>query len=125
MLILVLYVTPKCDGYLSKCDVQNFWFLQIPVFRGAEKPLVGESVQSEDNLAGTSWETPVDARQIEAEHAVSALIRFVNEYPGTLGCIGAFICMSCCFVFCLFGVFFLLHSWVFQHACLDTCCCVL
>ena len=52
------------------------------MFRGAEKPLVGDPVQQEENLPGSSWETPVDAHQIEAEHAVSALIRFVNEYPG-------------------------------------------
>ncbi|XP_076453012.1 uncharacterized protein LOC143288424 [Babylonia areolata] len=62
----------------------------IPVFRGAEKPLVGDSLHSDDNLPGAAWETPADARQIEAEHAVSALIRFVNEYPGqiTLICLG-------------------------------------
>ena len=59
------------------------------MFRGAEKPLVGEAAQAEENLAGASWETHADARQIEAEHAVSALIRFVNEYPG-----------SCCFALC-------------------------
>lgn len=62
----------------------------IPVFRGAEKPLVGDTLHSDENLAGAAWETPADARQIEAEHAVSALIRFVNEYPGqiTLICLG-------------------------------------
>ncbi|KAK7088469.1 hypothetical protein V1264_022387 [Littorina saxatilis] len=62
----------------------------IPVFRGAEKPLVGEAAQTDSNLPGAAWESPADARQIEAEHAVSALIRFVNEYPGqiTLVCLG-------------------------------------
>ncbi|KAL8562062.1 hypothetical protein ACOMHN_031833 [Nucella lapillus] len=62
----------------------------IPVFRGAEKPLVGDSLHTEDNQVGAAWETAADTRHIEAEHAVSALIRFVNEYPGqiTLVCLG-------------------------------------
>ncbi|XP_025091505.1 uncharacterized protein LOC112562441 isoform X2 [Pomacea canaliculata] len=62
----------------------------IPVFRGAEKPLVGEATQTTENLVGVAWDSSVDTRQIEPEHAVSALIRFVNDNPGqiTLVCLG-------------------------------------
>jgi inosine-uridine nucleoside N-ribohydrolase len=75
--------------------ILNF-LVQIPVFRGAEKPLVGDAVDLNENLPGTSWTSAVDARQIEAEHAVSALIRFVNEYPGWL------VCFFCFFFLCSF-----------------------
>nr|KAG5688616.1 hypothetical protein BaRGS_033432 [Batillaria attramentaria] len=53
----------------------------IPVFRGAEKPMVGQPTESEENLPGVAWDSSVDTRQIEPEHAVSALIRFVNDSP--------------------------------------------
>ncbi|KAK7469721.1 hypothetical protein BaRGS_00036252 [Batillaria attramentaria] len=61
----------------------------IPVFRGAEKPMVGQPTESEENLPGVAWDSSVDTRQIEPEHAVSALIRFVNDSPGqiTLVCL--------------------------------------
>ena len=43
---------------------------------------MGKRCSSDDNLPGFSWQSTVDTSQIKSEHAVSAMIRLVNENPG-------------------------------------------
>jgi purine nucleosidase len=65
----------------------------VPVYRGAERPLVNPAVPAEDfHGADGLGETnlPAPSGQAEPEHAALALIRMANEYPGryTLVAIG-------------------------------------
>jgi len=60
----------------------------VPVCRGADKALMGLQAR-EENLAGAAWSQKVEGH-IQAEHAVSSLIRCINDNPGeiTLVCLG-------------------------------------
>lgn len=53
----------------------------IPVYRGAECSLLGNTSQFE-NFSGEAWNTPVDCSAIQAEHAANAMIRIINNNPG-------------------------------------------
>ena len=67
--------------------------------------------RSLNNLPGHSWQSTVNAAQIKSEHAVSAMIRLVNEQPGRKGeeeicekdvyllcmCYDLFVCVVYCF----------------------------
>jgi purine nucleosidase len=60
----------------------------IPVYRGADRPLVvgifaADDVHGSDGL-GDWADRPKGNGQVEAEHAVSALIRLANQYPGEI-----------------------------------------
>jgi len=61
---------------------------QIPVYRGAERPLIApwgaeEAFHGEDGLGGIR-NRPAPRQGVESEHAIAALIRLVNQYPGEL-----------------------------------------
>ena len=66
----------------DQVHLPHLCLLQVKVFCGAERPLVGKMCQSHDNLPGVSWQSSVDTSQIKSEHAVSAMIRLVNGNPG-------------------------------------------
>ena len=55
--------------------------VQIPVYRGAECSLLGNTSQFE-NFSGEAWNTPVDTSVVQKEHAVDAIIRIINNNPG-------------------------------------------
>uniref|UniRef100_A0A2C9LIG1 3-beta hydroxysteroid dehydrogenase/isomerase domain-containing protein n=1 Tax=Biomphalaria glabrata TaxID=6526 RepID=A0A2C9LIG1_BIOGL len=52
----------------------------IPVYRGAECSLLGNTSQFE-NFSGEAWNTPVDSSVIQVEHAANAMIRIINSNP--------------------------------------------
>ncbi len=61
----------------------------VPVFQGADRPLVQEWHWETEEFHGKDglgdWkQRPPSQRQLEAEHGVLALIRLVNEAPGEL-----------------------------------------
>ncbi|KAG8586532.1 hypothetical protein GDO81_005407 [Engystomops pustulosus] len=61
--------------------------LQIPVFRGASRPLLGKSLHAScyhgvDGLGDVPDSTAPDLDLLQKEHAVLAMMRIVNEYPG-------------------------------------------
>ncbi len=61
---------------------------QVPVYRGAERPLVApwgaeEAFHGTDGL-GDIRSRPTATQELESEHAVLALIRLANEFPGEL-----------------------------------------
>lgn len=58
-------------------------YQQIPVYRGAECSLLGNTSQFE-NFSGEAWNTPVDSSVIQVEHAANAMIRIINSNPGNL-----------------------------------------
>ncbi|XP_059149062.1 nucleoside hydrolase-like [Physella acuta] len=53
----------------------------IPVYRGAECSLLGNTSQFE-NFSGEAWNTPVDSSVLQPEHAANAMIRIINSNPG-------------------------------------------
>ncbi|KAM4046738.1 inosine-uridine preferring nucleoside hydrolase-like [Anomaloglossus baeobatrachus] len=61
--------------------------LQIPVYRGATRPLLSKSVHASfyhgvDGLGDAPDSTPPDLDLLQKEHAVLAMIRIINDYPG-------------------------------------------
>ena len=70
------------------CTVLDIMKVDVPVYRGAERPLLHpwhpeEAYHGVDGLG--DWKhRPPTSRQAEAEHAVQALIRLANTYPGEL-----------------------------------------
>ncbi|XP_069828465.1 nucleoside hydrolase-like [Dendropsophus ebraccatus] len=61
--------------------------LQIPVYRGASRPLLGESLHAShyhgvDGLGDVPDSTSPDLDVLSKEHAVLAMLRLVNEYSG-------------------------------------------
>ncbi|ESO97842.1 hypothetical protein LOTGIDRAFT_208999 [Lottia gigantea] len=62
----------------------------IPVYRGAVKPLIPWKTEGathfhgNDGLGDAKWDTPDDISLIQSEHAVHALIRLVKEHPGEI-----------------------------------------
>ncbi|KAI8782544.1 pyrimidine-specific ribonucleoside hydrolase RihA isoform X2 [Biomphalaria glabrata] len=63
---------------LKACDRED-----IPVYRGAECSLLGNTSQFE-NFSGEAWNTPVDSSVIQVEHAANAMIRIINSNPGEI-----------------------------------------
>ncbi|KAH9525618.1 hypothetical protein Btru_001869 [Bulinus truncatus] len=63
---------------LKACDRED-----IPVYRGAECSLLGNTSQFE-NFSGEAWNTPVDSSVIQSEHAANAMIRIINNNPGEI-----------------------------------------
>ncbi|XP_005094986.1 uncharacterized protein C1683.06c [Aplysia californica] len=53
----------------------------IPVYRGAECSLLGNTSQFE-NFSGEAWNTPVDSSLVQPEHAANAMIRIITNNPG-------------------------------------------
>ncbi|BFZ04355.1 hypothetical protein BsWGS_07394 [Bradybaena similaris] len=53
----------------------------IPVYRGAECSLLGNTSQFE-NFSGEAWNIPVDSSVIQPEHAANAMIRIITNNPG-------------------------------------------
>ena len=65
--------------------------LQIPVFKGAASPLIGQNTTDEghyhhgdDGMGGVPDPDPPSIDLIQSEHAVNALIRLANERPGEI-----------------------------------------
>jgi purine nucleosidase len=60
---------------------------KVPVYRGASEPLIAawsaETVHGADGL-GNYQPRPLSERSVESEHAVNALLRLTNTYPGEL-----------------------------------------
>ncbi|XP_060573667.1 nucleoside hydrolase-like isoform X3 [Ruditapes philippinarum] len=69
---------------LSVCDR-----LDVPVYKGANISLVDEGIEAthyhgNDGLGDANLDIEVSLDKIQKEHAVSALLRLVNEYPGEI-----------------------------------------
>ncbi|XP_027020668.1 inosine-uridine preferring nucleoside hydrolase [Tachysurus fulvidraco] len=67
---------------LQACDR-----MEIPVFRGASKPLLGDSINASlfhghDGLGDAPDPNAPGLELVQKEGAVSAIIRIVNEHPG-------------------------------------------
>ncbi|MCC6613297.1 MAG: nucleoside hydrolase [Anaerolineae bacterium] len=80
-----VHVDKVVPNVLSTLAVMN---KRLPVYRGAERPLIApwsaeEAFHGSDGLGGIT-NRPAPIQGIEDEHAVSALIRLANEYPGEL-----------------------------------------
>lgn len=63
------------------------FFFQIPVFKGAVKPILGDSINAgnfhgEDGLGDAPDPNTPGLDLVQKEGAVSAMIRIVNENPG-------------------------------------------
>ena len=65
--------------------------LQIPVFKGAASPLIGQDTTDEghyhhgdDGMGGVPDPDPPSIDLIQSEHAVNALILMANERPGEI-----------------------------------------
>jgi len=62
--------------------------LQIPVYRGVDRPLIGATSQNasyyhgQDGLGDVPDQNAPDLSYIQSEHAVLAMIRLVNQHPG-------------------------------------------
>ncbi|MFA9491380.1 MAG: nucleoside hydrolase [Anaerolineales bacterium] len=59
----------------------------IPVYAGCSQAIIGHDedashVHGEDGLGNSNY--PASARQSESEHAVNALVRMANDFPGEL-----------------------------------------
>ncbi len=68
------------------CTVLDVMRRDVPVYRGAERPLVAdwkpeEHVHGKDGL-GDWRDRPATTRRIETEHAANALVRLANAAPG-------------------------------------------
>jgi purine nucleosidase len=77
----------------NACLILDILEQNIPVYAGCDRPLVGDAVDASyfhgpDGLGDSRY--PPSRRQVEREHAVNALIRLANTYPGelTLAAIG-------------------------------------
>jgi len=63
--------------------------LEVPVFRGACQALSGEGIEAthyhgNDGMGDADLDIKVSLDQLQKEHAVTALIRLVNENPGEI-----------------------------------------
>ncbi|KAM9710666.1 inosine-uridine preferring nucleoside hydrolase [Menidia menidia] len=61
--------------------------LEIPVFKGADKPILGDSIDAghfhgQDGLGDAPDPDAPGLDLLQTEHAVSAMIRIVNQHPG-------------------------------------------
>ena len=57
------------------------------MYRGADRPLVTTGFTSthyhgEDGLGDSGRDVDISGAQLQKEHAVSAIVRLVNQYPG-------------------------------------------
>jgi len=73
---------------------------QIPVFKGADKPILGKSINAGhfhgmDGLGDVPDSSAPGLDLVQKEGAVSAMIRLVNEYPGEV-CVCVCVCLSVC-----------------------------
>jgi purine nucleosidase len=71
----------------NACTMLDVLEQNVPVYAGCNCPLVGDAVDAgyfhgEDGLGDSGY--PPSARQVADEHAVNALIRLANEWPGEL-----------------------------------------
>ena len=60
---------------------------QVPVYKGASSALVGEGLEAthyhgSDGMGDANLDIQVSMDQLQKEHAASALVRLVNQYPG-------------------------------------------
>lgn len=65
-------------------------FFQIPVFKGASKPILGVPIDAghfhgQDGLGDAPDPSAPGLDQLQGEGAVQALVRIVNEHPGEAG----------------------------------------
>lgn len=63
--------------------------LDIPIYKGCNRPMVGEGFQAThyhglDGLGDAGLDLGVTLDQVQKEHAVSALLKLVHQYPGEL-----------------------------------------
>ncbi|XP_052811196.1 inosine-uridine preferring nucleoside hydrolase-like isoform X2 [Mya arenaria] len=63
--------------------------LDIPVYRGADRALVGGNFRSthchgDDGLGDAETQVDISGFQIQKEHAVDTILRLVNQYPGEI-----------------------------------------
>ncbi|CAG5865766.1 unnamed protein product, partial [Menidia menidia] len=81
--------------------------LEIPVFKGADKPILGDSIDAghfhgQDGLGDAPDPDAPGLDLLQTEHAVSAMIRIVNQHPGEVsggdrlraGCWGGLFLLS-------------------------------
>lgn len=64
---------------LQACDR-----LDVPVYKGAARSLLGKVSQDENANDGPAWKEPVDLNLLQSEHAVDALLRLTREFPGEI-----------------------------------------
>ncbi|XP_046381581.2 inosine-uridine preferring nucleoside hydrolase-like isoform X2 [Haliotis rufescens] len=69
---------------LKVCDRLN-----VPVFRGADSPILSHNREpvcfhGNDGLGDCDWDEEIDTSLVQSEHAVNALIRLVNKFPGEI-----------------------------------------
>ena len=62
-------------------------YIQIPVYRGCNKPILGHVTHAAhyhgiDGFGDVPDPEAPDLTHAQSEHAVTALIRLVNEFPG-------------------------------------------
>lgn len=116
-------MSPECDGHIlwlqlevvaafslektlsTKQRLRHALFhpsAQIPVFRGATKPIMGNSINAgyfhgQDGLGDAPDPKAPSLDMIQKEHAVDAIIRIVNEHPGQVGSFYTVFCFQACF----------------------------
>lgn len=74
---------------------------QIPVFKGADKPLLGKCIHAGhfhgmDGLGDVPDSAAPGLDLVQEEGAVSAMIRLVNENPGEVRLSVSVCPLSCC-----------------------------
>lgn len=87
---------------LSTCFLINQFFIymfQIPVFKGATKPLLGDVLphmlfHGHDGLGDAPDPNAPGLELVQKEGAVPAIIRIINEHPEEV-CNGHYIFRSC------------------------------
>ncbi|XP_071093242.1 inosine-uridine preferring nucleoside hydrolase-like isoform X2 [Haliotis cracherodii] len=62
---------------------------QIPVYRGADRPILDNETDAShfhgvDGLGDVTWSEEVDIADLQSEHAVMAILRLINKYPGEI-----------------------------------------
>jgi purine nucleosidase len=77
------------DNVISNvCTILDVTNNDIPVYRGADRPLIHDwysaaHVHGSDGM-GDWTDRPPSTRSLETEHAVTALLRLANQFPGEL-----------------------------------------
>jgi purine nucleosidase len=78
-----VHVDKVVPNVFTILDIMN---RDIPVYRGADQPVLGDTKHAEyvhggDGL-GNLKDRPITRRKVQSEHAALALIRLANEAPG-------------------------------------------
>lgn len=92
-------------NHLTKQRLRHALFyppVQIPVFQGANKPIMGNSINAgyfhgKDGLGDSPDPKAPSLDMIQKEHGVDAIIRIVNEHPGEVGSLSTVFWFRSCF----------------------------